>query len=62
MANVHSNVFVCSLLQLCGGVIMGFGLWLLLDTQSFIVVLSKKVIHYYVNFVCVCLYVLVTPC
>ncbi|XP_075902794.1 CD82 antigen-like isoform X2 [Nelusetta ayraudi] len=26
---------------LCGGVIMGFGLWLLLDTQSFIVVLSN---------------------
>lgn len=27
--------------QLFGAVIMGFGLWLLLDNQSFIVVLSK---------------------
>lgn len=38
----HLNVCVCvCVLQLCGGVIMGFGLWLLLDNQSFIVVLSK---------------------
>ncbi|KAM8893391.1 CD82 antigen-like [Spinachia spinachia] len=27
---------------LCGGVIMGFGLWLLLDNQSFIVVLNNS--------------------
>ncbi|XP_028433394.1 CD82 antigen [Perca flavescens] len=27
---------------LCGGVIMGFGLWLLLDNQSFIIVLSNS--------------------
>lgn len=35
----HLKVCVC--FQLCGAVIMGFGLWLLLDNQSFIVVLSK---------------------
>lgn len=34
--------FVCTcVFQLSGVVIMGFGLWLLLDNQSFIVVLSK---------------------
>lgn len=36
---------ICVFLQLCGGVIMGFGLWLLLDNQSFIVVLSKRHIY-----------------
>ncbi len=34
------SVRLC-VLQLCGVAIMGFGLWLLLDNQSFIVVLSK---------------------
>lgn len=41
---VALNIF-CVFLQLCGGVIMGFGLWLLLDNQSFIVVLSKLYIY-----------------
>lgn len=36
----HQHV-LCVFLQLCGAVIMGFGLWLLLDNQSFIVVLRK---------------------
>lgn len=40
----HQHI-LCVFLQLCGGVIMGFGLWLLLDNQSFIVVLSK--LHIY---------------
>uniref|UniRef100_A0A671X0Y4 Tetraspanin n=1 Tax=Sparus aurata TaxID=8175 RepID=A0A671X0Y4_SPAAU len=33
---------LCGSARLCGAVIMGFGLWLLLDNQSFIVVLNNS--------------------